>query len=403
MKRTLNIIKYTFASIILTITLAACGGGSTTVSNSTNALDNNTTDVNSTVDSNTTSDDINSTVDSNTTSDDINSSVDNNTSTDTNTSLLSGTFIDSPVMGLKYKTESQEGYTDDEGKFYYLQDETIEFFIANISLGQVSTQSVITPFTLTNDTNTSNPSVQTINIARLLQSLDTTPANTDIINLSTNLYDVNMTNIDLTVDDDNNLQQALNEIEDQNGEIYTLMNKYEAMQNLAYYTGLPTYVKIVDVQTQITDDDVKITLELQNIPSELTYNLGDTDALEYIWRIKFDNDNSGSDSTGDLGFYIEYLTPSANSQESRDSILDFTSQSLYQYDDNTSMSNKLDISSYITNNSSKIIFDIPKSAYGDLSTITSTTSINIYTGVFQEGNSSTDTYTIGDTNQTTGD
>ena len=48
-----------------------------------------------------------------------------------------GTFVDSPVMGLHYKTDTQDGYTDAKGTFKYESGEEVEFFLGDLSLGKV--------------------------------------------------------------------------------------------------------------------------------------------------------------------------------------------------------------------------------------------------------------------------
>jgi hypothetical protein len=90
---------------------------------------------------------------------------------------LKGVFIDSPVEGLGYVTESQSGFTNSEGEFYYLYGETIVFSLGDIRLPQIMAQARITPFTLAGTDNIDD--IRVINIARLLQTLDVdgNPAN----------------------------------------------------------------------------------------------------------------------------------------------------------------------------------------------------------------------------------
>mgnify|MGYP000532401335 CR=1 FL=1 len=86
--------------------------------------------------------------------------------------VSTGTFIDAQVKGLHYKTATQEGDTNEAGEFKYLAGETIEFKLGNLSLGSVSADSLITPYTLAGDTDISNPSDKAVNIALLLQNFD---------------------------------------------------------------------------------------------------------------------------------------------------------------------------------------------------------------------------------------
>lgn len=97
-----------------------------------------------------------------------------------------GSFVDSPVAGLAYKTKTVSGLTDEHGQFRYQKGELVEFSIGGIHLGTAEGQEIITPFnllgaapltnelsitsTLQSDAVTSFDRV--INISTLLQSLD---------------------------------------------------------------------------------------------------------------------------------------------------------------------------------------------------------------------------------------
>jgi len=74
------------------------------------------------------------------------------------------------VEGLQYHTETQSGYTNSEGGFYYLPGETIQFMLGNINLPAVKAAEIITPIDFV-DTNLVN-NTRVLNIARFLQSLD---------------------------------------------------------------------------------------------------------------------------------------------------------------------------------------------------------------------------------------
>ena len=85
-----------------------------------------------------------------------------------------GRLIDAPVEGVSYQSGSLAGITGSSGGFQYEVGNTIRFFIGDIALGRaVRGKSVITPLDLVVDGATDTPAV--INIARLLQSLDSDP------------------------------------------------------------------------------------------------------------------------------------------------------------------------------------------------------------------------------------
>ena len=98
------------------------------------------------------------------------------------TAHKTGYFIDSPVTGLYYETSSQVSGVTNKGAFQYAPGDIVSFFIGNDSSGYLlttlSAQEVITP-TLS----TTKPS-KSINMTRLLLSLDETPENREEIRLA---------------------------------------------------------------------------------------------------------------------------------------------------------------------------------------------------------------------------
>jgi hypothetical protein len=107
---------------------------------------------------------------------------------DTTSTTQIGTFIDAPVMGLHYRTATQDGYTDAKGTFKYKSGEKVEFLLGNLSLGKVEAGAIISPYTLAgvedaNDTVKDDNNYAT-NIALLLQNLDFEIDDGDILDLS---------------------------------------------------------------------------------------------------------------------------------------------------------------------------------------------------------------------------
>jgi hypothetical protein len=98
----------------------------------------------------------------------------------------SGRFIDAPVQGLHYESGSLSGTTGDRGEFLYEAGNSIRFFIDDIALGEaVKGKAIITPLDLVPNGSIDTPAV--INIARLLQSLDSMP-NDDRITIPAALH-----------------------------------------------------------------------------------------------------------------------------------------------------------------------------------------------------------------------
>ncbi len=86
--------------------------------------------------------------------------------------VSTGVFIDSPVHGLGYETQTQRGVTDSEGRFAYKSGESVTFHIGNVILGQALGKEIITPFDLVPEAlDETHPTLT--NILIFLQSLDT--------------------------------------------------------------------------------------------------------------------------------------------------------------------------------------------------------------------------------------
>lgn len=97
--------------------------------------------------------------------------------TPTDPELQTGVFIDSAVANIGYRTATQQGVTSAEGEFSYVEGETVVFFIGDLEFPPVTATGVVTPLEIAGSDDVENPVV--VNIARLLQSLDTDgdPAN----------------------------------------------------------------------------------------------------------------------------------------------------------------------------------------------------------------------------------
>ena len=82
-----------------------------------------------------------------------------------------GIFVDSPVEGLRYVTNSLEGQTDAGGRFNYRPGETVQFYVGDILIGAATGALELSPIDLvTGARNESHPTVT--NIARFLQTID---------------------------------------------------------------------------------------------------------------------------------------------------------------------------------------------------------------------------------------
>ncbi|AMX03529.1 hypothetical protein [Microbulbifer thermotolerans] len=88
-----------------------------------------------------------------------------------------GVFIDSPVVNIGYRTvdsdgnTTHEGVTNANGEYDYEPGDTVIFFIGSLEFPPAAAMGKVTPLDIAGTTDTSDNTV--INMARLLQSLDT--------------------------------------------------------------------------------------------------------------------------------------------------------------------------------------------------------------------------------------
>jgi len=104
-----------------------------------------------------------------------------------------GVFLDAPVEGLSYKTETQSGFTDANGSYKYKEGETVEFKLGTLVLGRGKAGEVVTPYTIADNNNTAT------NIALVLQNFDDNKTNKEHIDVS-KLSDYNFTADPVTSD-----------------------------------------------------------------------------------------------------------------------------------------------------------------------------------------------------------
>lgn len=94
----------------------------------------------------------------------------NESTPSTAATIKTGVFIDSPVINIGYKTETQEGVTNAAGEYLYQEGESVTFFIGDLKFPSAKAKQTITPLDLAQAKITTAPKV--LNIIRLLQSLD---------------------------------------------------------------------------------------------------------------------------------------------------------------------------------------------------------------------------------------
>jgi hypothetical protein len=84
---------------------------------------------------------------------------------------MQGVFIDSPVQGLYYETETHFGVTNENGNFNYKIGEEVSFMMGDIELGRAHGKAIVTPVDIVPGAiDESHPTVS--NMLRFLQSMD---------------------------------------------------------------------------------------------------------------------------------------------------------------------------------------------------------------------------------------
>lgn len=91
------------------------------------------------------------------------------------TGILTGYFIDAPVVGLGYATPTIDGVTGEGGAFRYRAGEGVRFFTGGIDIGSVNSvqdDGIVTPQDIVGISRLSISDESVLKIARFLQSLD---------------------------------------------------------------------------------------------------------------------------------------------------------------------------------------------------------------------------------------
>lgn len=99
-------------------------------------------------------------------------SSDDDTGQGDQTTTQTGVFVDSAVGNVDYETSSGEsGTTNADGEFQFVEGDTVTFSIGDLTFPGTAARETITPLELAGTTDPNNR--QVVNIARLLQTLDT--------------------------------------------------------------------------------------------------------------------------------------------------------------------------------------------------------------------------------------
>lgn len=240
------------------------------------------------------------------------SSSDASTSTSNSNLSIDGYFIDSSVKGLKYIRDGEVKFTDKDGTFTCNEGEKIEFLIGNLVLGKSDCTYMVTPYDLTNDIDINNPSIKTLNIARILQSLDDDGSDS-IITIPESLKDLDISDVNLEIEADLNtiLAKATTITSKSYGLKSTLDANNHMKANVNKYKAQLTKFKAADKKRFIYSDSKVLqfvgldTLSIENLILETSYSSsGHTGNSKYLFKENeyYHNDNESTPPNSEIYF-----------------------------------------------------------------------------------------------------
>ncbi|MBF0185910.1 MAG: putative Ig domain-containing protein, partial [Magnetococcales bacterium] len=253
-----------------------------------------------------------------------------------------GVFLDSAVAGIEYRTASLSGITDKNGGFSFKEGETVTFYIGDIKIGSADLRQtssglpIVTPTllaetatrSLSGDSQTSKKNDVIVNVARLLQSLDSDgdPSNGITISEEIRSQAVGSTAkaIDVTASkesfgENSSSNPVLQLIKEAKGEEATLVSEESALQHYEQTLSILDSLKNVTVETAsflfaVQGQFFAIDLgELFTVPagSTLDYKITLTSGAEFDEWLHFDAGRvafSGTPGDADVGSTVIKIT-----------------------------------------------------------------------------------------------
>ncbi len=219
-----------------------------------------------------------------------------------------GKLIDSAVVGVSYKTQSQTGLTNQQGEFNYLDGESITFSIGQLNLPTTQVAEVITPYELANTADKDNP--QALNIARFLQTLDEdgNPDNGIVISEETSQKLAHQDKpFKFNSDDfESEYQQLVNDT-GINNQLVTEQQARQHMYNSLAQQGSPTeftteWLEGRDLYLVFFGEGDIGGEESQNVPVVARLTHQEDGSVEYVGLL---NDDNNTTNTTELTYTIE--------------------------------------------------------------------------------------------------
>jgi len=163
-------------------------------------------------------------------------------------SVKTGQFIDSAVENINYSTATQSGKTNSDGEFKYVEGETVTFSIGDIDFPSATSKPQITPLDLVEDGTVD--STEVVNIARLLQTLDSDGDASNGISIEDTVHEA-AASISIDFDDANfgSNQAVTNFVADAAPESATLVSEADAKAHLS--DTLDNLMLIIDARLKL--------------------------------------------------------------------------------------------------------------------------------------------------------
>lgn len=202
-----------------------------------------------------------------------------------------GFFIDSPVQGLSYVSTSHSGVTDALGRFDFENGETITFSFGDITLPPVNASKAIHVSDLYTNGLTDT---QTINLARLLLSIDSDADSDNGIQLSADALNADNTpdNLDFSsVNFDADVANYISAVSASSGSLDTLITAQDAADHIT-----ETKIEVLSLLKGCGNECVPRAAYNEYVVSVTPRHAQTIDAQNALLKIEF---------TEDIGFSLQ--------------------------------------------------------------------------------------------------
>lgn len=186
-----------------------------------------------------------------------------------------GVFIDSPVSNLAYRTDTRQGFTNDDGEFDYILGETVIFSVAGIDLPSAEAAAIVSPQDLVGVGELEVDNLAVANIARLLQSLDTDGDPRNGIEIAAEVYN---SDVKLLIDFSSQSFDA-----DVASVAPQLISAAQAVAHLRETFGLPPVVNTIPV-ADAGDNESAEAFAAVGLDGSASVD-ADGDPLSYYWEL----------------------------------------------------------------------------------------------------------------------